>query len=56
MNCMKENHYTGCCCESSYSTNIFSKKKKIEVLKHYIECLDEKKKDIQEAINELNEK
>ncbi len=55
MNCMRENHYTGCCCESNYNSNIFSKKKKIEVLEHYIECIDEKKKDIQEAIKELKD-
>ena len=56
MNSTKENHHTGCCCENSYNSNFFSKKKKIEVLKHYLECIDEKKKDIQDAINELNEK
>ena len=57
MNCNISNNFHGCSCHSSYGTQFWSKKKKLEVLEHYLECLDEKKKDIQEAIKEIkNEK
>jgi len=44
-----------CCLERSSMQNFMSKKKKIEVLEKYIECLDDKKEDIKEAINELKQ-
>ena len=57
MNCNVSNHLNSCSCYSSCGTQFWSKKKKLEVLEHYLECLDEKKQDIQEAINEIkNEK
>ncbi len=55
MNCMTEIHSNNCFCGGSYSSQLWSKKKKIEVLEHYIECIDEKKKDIQETIKELKD-
>ncbi len=45
----------GCHCHSGFGIGVFSKKKKIEMLEKYLDCLDEKKKDIQEAIKEIKE-
>ena len=57
MNCNTSNHLNNCCCHGYFGQQFWSKKKKLEVLGHYLECLDEKKQDIQEAINEIkNEK
>ena len=57
MNCNISGSFHGCSCHSSHGTQFWSKKKKLEVLEHYLECLDEKKQDIQEAIKEIkNEK
>ena len=53
MNCHTSHYSDHCCCNSSFGQQVWSKKKKLEVLEHYLECIDEKKKDIQEAINEL---
>jgi len=51
MNCCSSKHSHNCC--DSINPQLWSKKKKLEVLKHYLECLDKKKKDIQDAIDEL---
>ena len=57
MNCKTSNHSNNCSCHGHFGQQLWSKKKKLQVLTHYLECLDEKKQDIQEAINELkNEK
>jgi hypothetical protein len=45
----------GCYCHSGYGLQVFSKRKKIEMLEKYLDCLDEKKKGIQEAIKEIKE-
>ncbi|MCG8569696.1 MAG: hypothetical protein MJB14_06120 [Spirochaetes bacterium] len=53
MNCHQSHYQSNNCCGHSHGDMFISKKKKLEVLNHYLECLDEKKKDIQEAIKEL---
>lgn len=55
MNCCSSHHsghHTGSC-TGFMNPQLWSKKKKLEVLEHQLECLEEKKKDIQEAIEEL---
>ena len=51
MNCCSGKHTGGCC--GSMNPQLWSKKKKLKVLEHHLECLEEKKQDIQDAIDEL---
>lgn len=55
MNCNTLTHSNNCSCNLTCGTQFWSKKKKIEVLEHYLKCLEEKKQDIQETINEIKE-
>jgi hypothetical protein len=51
MNCCSVHHAGSC--SGFMNPQIFSKKKKLEYLEHYLKCIEEKKKDIQDAIEEL---
>ena len=53
MNCNSAHQMNNCLCHSSFGIQFWSKKKKIKMLEHYLECLEEKKEDITEMINEL---
>jgi hypothetical protein len=51
MNCCSSNHPGNC--TGFISPQLWSRKKKLKVLEHQLECLEEKKKDILEAVEEL---
>ncbi len=53
--CNCNTHKQSHCCGHGIGPQLWSTKKKIEVLEHHLECLDEKKKEIQDAIDELKE-
>jgi hypothetical protein len=46
----------GCGCGSAMNPHLWSTKKKIKMLEHHLECLEKRKEDILEALNELKEK
>jgi len=54
--CNYRGNFTDCGCKNHIHSIFFSKKKKIEQLKHYLTCLDERKRDIEDAITELKGK
>ncbi len=47
-------HGENCCC-SSENPLLWTKKKKIELLQHKLECLEKQKQEIQEALDELKQ-
>ncbi len=51
MHCCSTKHSHNC--HGSIDPQLWSKKKKLEVLKHHLDCIEEKKQDIQDAIDEL---
>mgnify|MGYP001554907508 CR=1 FL=1 len=59
MNChSKQGHHHGghgCGCGSSIHPELWSNKKKLSVLEHKLDCLDERKKDIEQLIQELKD-
>lgn len=47
--------FCGCSTHGNSCFSTFSTKRKIEKLEKYLKCLDEKKRDIEEAISEMKE-
>ena len=53
MNGCNSKTMSNCCCGSTMNPQFWSKNKKLKVLKESLDCINEKKKDIQDAIEEL---
>ena len=53
MSCCSTQKANHCSCGSSMNPEFWSTKKKLKMLEHKLECLDDQKKDIQETIDEL---
>lgn len=47
-----ENHVSKCGCGSVVGAELWSRKKKIRVLEHYLECLEKKRKEVTVLIQE----